>query len=347
MNKTVICLTVGVGIVCLGLPAVVVSAIFSGGGSGCLPPAVAGQATRQWDTEQTAIAKTIIDVGTSKAIPPWGLVVALATAMQESGLRNLPHLGDRNDHDSIGVFQQRPSQGWGTPEQLARPEYQAGKFFDKLVTIPGWQQLSLTQAAQAVQISAYPNAYEKWTDDALQLATQLGASTAPGWPGQCWSGCPPAASTAPGAAPIPTPAPPAPQEECSTLVRAAIWLTAWNGGPVPYSANTDPATYFNGYRRDCSGFASMALGLPGPGLNTAGLAARSQPLSKADLQPGDLLINPAPGGQGHVVIFDHWTDASMTAYIGYEQAGSGGTYHRRIPWPYYGTHQLDPYRFTK
>jgi hypothetical protein len=349
MTKTVIYLAVGAAVACLGLPAVVVSAILPGG-PGCLASALAsaGQPQRQWDTEQTAIAKTIIDVGVSNGVPHWGLVIALATAMQESGLRNLPHLGDRNDHDSIGVFQQRPSQGWGTPQQLARPEYQAGRFFDKLLNVPRWQQLPLTQAAQAVQISAYPNAYEKWTQDALHLAAQLSAGTPaiPGNPEQCWSGCPPSATStpAPAATLNATLAPPAPQGECSTLLRAETWLTAWNGGPVPYSANTDPSTYFGGYRRDCSGFASMALGLPSPGLNTAGLAARSQPLTKADLQAGDLLINPAPGGKGHVVIFDRWTDASMTAYLGYEQAGSGGTYHRRIPWPYYGTYHLDPYR---
>jgi len=82
------------------------------------------------------------------------------------------------------------------------------------------------------------------------------------------------------------------------LAWAQVWLTAWDGGPVPYLSDTDPATWFNGYRRDCSGYASMALGLPRPGLDTAGLAARSTPISKADLRGGDLLINPAPGQAG-------------------------------------------------
>jgi murein DD-endopeptidase MepM/ murein hydrolase activator NlpD len=93
--------------------------------------------------------------------------------MQESGLRNLPDLGQDNDHDSIGVFQQRPSQGWGTPEQLGDPAYQTAKFYDKLLTIAGWQGMPLTQAAQAVQQSAYPDAYAKWTEDAINLAEQL------------------------------------------------------------------------------------------------------------------------------------------------------------------------------
>jgi len=136
-------------------------------------PAVDG-----WDAEQVSHVGTIITVGNSKGVPPWGWVVAVATAMQESGLRN-PPAGDR---DSIGLFQQRPSQGWGTPEQLTDPAYQAGKFFDKLLTVEGWQQMPLTDAAQAVQRSAYPDAYQKWTGDATRLVSAavgaaLGLST--------------------------------------------------------------------------------------------------------------------------------------------------------------------------
>jgi hypothetical protein len=130
------------------------------------------------------------------------------------------------------------------------------------------------------------------------------------------------------------------------LERARTWLTAVNGGPVPYMSSTDPTTWFGGYRRDCSGYASMALGLPGPGLDTAQLAAHSTPINQADLQPGDLLINPAPGGAGHVVVFDHWTTPAMTGYVGYEQSGDGGTRHRTIPYPYFGTYPMTPYRYT-
>ena len=71
-------------------------------------------------------------------------------------MTNLPDLGSRNDHDSIGLFQQRPSAGWGTVEQLSDPAYQARKFFEKLVRITNWQLLPLTVAAQRVQISAFP-----------------------------------------------------------------------------------------------------------------------------------------------------------------------------------------------
>jgi len=130
----------------------------------------------------------------------------------------------------------------------------------------------------------------------------------------------------------------------AVLARAAMWLTAWNGGPVPYLSSTDPATWFQGCRRDCSGYASMALGLPGPGLDTSTLAARATPILKADLSAGDLLINPAPDLAGHVVIFDHWTDTTMTSYVGYEQSGDGGTHHRLIPYPYFGGYPMSPYR---
>src|SRR5262245_39639271 len=111
--------------------------------------------------EQVRDAAIIIKAGQDLKVPPRGWVIGVATALQESRLTNLPDLGANNDHDSIGLFQQRPSQGWGTPEQLADPAYQSRKFFEKLVTIPNWQNLPLTVAAQAVQVSAFPDAYAK------------------------------------------------------------------------------------------------------------------------------------------------------------------------------------------
>ena len=137
------------------------------------------QPAGQWDAEQLANARTIVSVGAERRIPARGQIIALATAMQESGLRNLAG-GDR---DSIGLFQQRPSQGWGTPVQLADPVYAAGKFYDKLVTIGGWQSMPLTDAAQAVQRSGFPDAYAKWEDDATALGQQLGAD--PGSAADC------------------------------------------------------------------------------------------------------------------------------------------------------------------
>jgi hypothetical protein len=94
-------------------------------------------------------------------------VIALATAQQESRLRNL----DYGDRDSLGLFQQRPSSGWGTAGQVQDPVYAAGAFYDHLVTVPGWESGRLTEVAQTVQRSAFPEAYEQWGEMAQKLAT--------------------------------------------------------------------------------------------------------------------------------------------------------------------------------
>jgi len=132
--------------------------------------------------EQVRNAAIIIKVGAEMNVPPRGWVIAVATALQESRLRNLGHLGPDNDHDSLGLFQQRPSQGWGTPEQIMDPEYASRKFYEKLLAVPGWQKLPLTEAAQAVQRSAYPDAYAKHEPLAATVVNLLadGAARAAG-----------------------------------------------------------------------------------------------------------------------------------------------------------------------
>ena len=119
--------------------------------------------------EQIANARTIAQVAWDRGLPERAVVIALATAMQESHLRNLDH-GDR---DSLGLFQQRPSQGWGTPEQVQDPVYAAGKFYDHLVQYPGWDTGRLTEVAQGIQRSAYPGAYQKHEAMAVELANAL------------------------------------------------------------------------------------------------------------------------------------------------------------------------------
>ena len=125
------------------------------------------------DHEQMANAATITAVGVSLGMPDRAVVVALATAMQESKLYNLPHLGAYNDHDSVGLFQQRPSQGWGTEEEVSDPRYASRQFYLALQDVPGWEEMRVTDAAQRVQRSAFPEAYERWADDAQVLATAL------------------------------------------------------------------------------------------------------------------------------------------------------------------------------
>ena len=112
-------------------------------------------------SQQVHNAAIIIQVGQRLKVPPRGWVIAIATALQESRLYNLPNLGANNDHDSLGLFQQRPSMGWGTPTQVMDPVYASTKFYQHLVKVPNWQSLPLTEAAQAVQRSAFPDAYAK------------------------------------------------------------------------------------------------------------------------------------------------------------------------------------------
>ncbi|WP_376765454.1 hypothetical protein [Streptomyces sp. KhCrAH-43] len=123
--------------------------------------------------EQAANAATISAVGTTRGLPERAVTIALATALQESALRNLDH-GDR---DSLGLFQQRPSQGWGTERQIMDPVYSAGKFYEHLVKVPGYSRLPLTEAAQRVQRSGFPQAYAKHEPDAALLAAALTGRT--------------------------------------------------------------------------------------------------------------------------------------------------------------------------
>ncbi|MGE3193684.1 MAG: LysM peptidoglycan-binding domain-containing protein [Microbacteriaceae bacterium] len=131
--------------------------------------------------EMAANAAIIIQVGRSLGVSDRGIIIALAAAMQESSLRNITY-GDR---DSVGVFQQRPSTGWGTRDALLDVAHAARLFFGGpgnpnkgktrgLLDIAGWQSMTLTQAAQKVQISAYPNAYAKWEVSAASWLAQLG-----------------------------------------------------------------------------------------------------------------------------------------------------------------------------
>ncbi|MFE7665510.1 C40 family peptidase [Streptomyces celluloflavus] len=131
----------------------------------------------QLDREQTANARMIVQIVTQKKLANRAAVVAIMTAMQESKLRNIDH-GDR---DSLGMFQQRPSQGWGTPSQLQDPVYAINAFLfgvpskgiPGLTDIPDWESMDMAQAAQAVQLSAAPRAYAQWQDMAMQLSLAL------------------------------------------------------------------------------------------------------------------------------------------------------------------------------
>ena len=108
--------------------------------------------------DQADNAALIVATAVRRGLPARAATIGLATAVQESKLRNLGY-GDDAGPDSRGLFQQRPSQGWGTEEQVTDPVYATGTFFDHLVQVPGWQDMPVTEAAQAVQRSGFPDAY--------------------------------------------------------------------------------------------------------------------------------------------------------------------------------------------
>ncbi|WP_410822292.1 M23 family metallopeptidase [Micromonospora sp. 050-3] len=141
----------------------------------------------QYGDTQVRNAAIIIKVGQDMGVPSRGWVVALATAMQESALRNLansgvpaslalPHEGVGADHDSLGLFQQRP--GWGSVAERLNPAYAARKFYEKLVTVESWQRRPLTVVAQRVQVSAYPDAYAKHEEVASRIVDALAGGAA-------------------------------------------------------------------------------------------------------------------------------------------------------------------------
>lgn len=208
-----------------------VAALPVGTSSACAP--ADGGPVADLTAEQADNARVIVAVGQQRSVPARGLLIALMTAMQESGLRNL----DYGDRDSQGLFQQRPSMGWGSPSQVRDPAYAAAAFYGGpesptenggLLDVTGWEYLPLTRAAQAVQRSAFPDAYAKWEAPARAwLAGVLGTAD------DGTAGCP-TVGTDPTTTPAGTAADPAPTVSGGVAVAAAKrWLGtpySWGGG---------------------------------------------------------------------------------------------------------------------
>ncbi len=263
-----------------------------GGAASCgIPtanPALPGQpalhtAHADWSATQVSNAATIIAVGADLEVPNRGWVIALATAMQESGLTNTPG-GDR---DSVGLFQQRPSQGWGTPQQLLDPVYSAGQFYHRLLAVPGWQKMPLSDAAQAVQHSAIPRAY---------AGSRLAAE------GRCTDH--PAQYGLPDTYTLP--------EATSPAVAIAVaWALDQLGTPYHFGGDcSDPHSGNPARQCDCSSLVQQAYRTAGITLpRTAADQSRTgTPIpDPARLQPGDLLFVPGADGTatrpGHVGLF--------------------------------------------
>ncbi|MGW3596026.1 C40 family peptidase [Streptomyces sp. NPDC005167] len=294
--------------------------------------------------EQVPNAKTIQATGVAMNIPARGQIVALATALQESGLRNLTY-GDR---DSLGLFQQRPSQGWGTANEILDPVHASTKFYEALEKVSGWQSLSVTQAAQAVQKSGFPEAYAKWEPlaTALQQAIEPllskagGTSPSPSPSGSGSTGSPPPSTAGgcttggdgtdfgtipPGAVPagyeIPADAPP----KVQTAIRWALGQLdtpyQW-GGSCTDSHGPDPMG-----RCDCSSLMQQSYKAAGVTLTrtTYTQVKEGKPVSVDALQPGDLVFTEGTAkvpehvgmvvGQGLIVNAPHSGDVVRLATL--------------------------------
>ena len=125
--------------------------------------------TVEIDLEQAENAALISAISAQRGMPARAASIALATAYQESKLYNI----DYGDRDSVGLFQQRPSQGWGTVAQLMDPVYATNAFFDALQDVDGYETMAITVAAQEVQRSAFPDAYADHEQDGRALASAL------------------------------------------------------------------------------------------------------------------------------------------------------------------------------
>jgi cell wall-associated NlpC family hydrolase len=263
-----------------------VAALFGGGTS--LTTCTTGGASGRgggYRPDQMANATTIVAVGKQMNVPQHGWVVAIAAALQESDLVNVDH-GDR---DSLGLFQERPSQGWGTPAQVMDPTYAATQFYRHLLAVPGWQQMSVNDAAQAVERSGFPQAYGPHEQAARQIVGAVAGV-------ECTTGSvSPATSGSNSCTTIQAPNP---------IALAAITY-ACNQIGLPYQwGGNGPANGDSGF--DCSGLTTAAYAAAGITLpRTAQTQYNAGPLlpSGAPLQPGDLVFYGTPRKVHHVAIY--------------------------------------------
>jgi cell wall-associated NlpC family hydrolase len=244
-----------------------------------------------WTSEQVGNAARIITVGAQLGVPVRGQVIAVATAIAESFLINLPDLGEANDHDSLGLFQQRPSQGWGTPAQVMDPVHAATAFYQHLLAVPGWQTMPLAQAAQAVQQSAAQAGYGQWEGQASIIVATLSGRVEPSG---LAAACDPATRTAPPPGfHLPPGTPPA-------VLTAIMWAFAQLGTPYSFGGDCTAAHSGDPARQcDCSSLmqqAYKAAGITLPRVTTDQVHAGTKITDPAMLLPGDLILIPGSAG---------------------------------------------------
>lgn len=257
------------GACALLLPVVFIAAAVGGlasqpaGGIGDCAPTGASAVVAGYQPDQITNATTIVAVGRQLAVPPQGWIVAIATALQESSLHNLDH----GDQDSLGLFQQRPSQGWGTPAQIMNPTYAATQFYRHLLAVPNWQQMSVNDAAQAVQHSGFPDAYAQHEQAARNIVAGLAGVA-----------CTVAGGVAKECDSI--------QASNNTALGAVLYACQQVGKPYIWGGDGDPGF-------DCSGLthaAYAAAGITLPRVAQDQYDAGPQLPASQPLQPGDLVF---------------------------------------------------------
>ncbi|MER6843515.1 C40 family peptidase [Streptomyces platensis] len=268
--------------------------ILKGGGKG--PVSVPGLDNPK---EQIPNAKTILATGVAMKVPPRRQIVALATALQESGLRNLNY-GDR---DSLGLFQQRPSQGWGTAQQVRDPVHASTKFYEALLEVSGWQSMTVAQAAQAVQASGFPDAYAKWEPLATALQKAIakdlpakGGSDKDATPGAPAGGCGTGGDGS-GFGPIPAGSVPKdykiPADAPKSVQTAIRWGLGQLGTPYQWGGHcTDSHGQDPMGRCDCSSLMQASYKAGGVSISrtTYTQVKEGKAVSVDALKPGDLLF---------------------------------------------------------
>lgn len=304
----VLCAAVAV----LGANAASTGSICSSAGLSAQRGAVAGgaldisnssQAPVNLTARQLSLARDYISVGKQFGVPRDGQIIAIMMALQESSLRvlanvnvpgslNYPHDGVGSDHDSLGTAQQRPAAGWGSVEELMDPIYNVRAFYGGpagpnqgsprgLLDIPGWQSMSKGQAAQAVQVSAFPELYARWEPEAVAIVAALDDARAP----------------APCVDTPPVPAPTAMSGDLSQIRRDILRFTqAGVGGSYVWGG-----TAFKAW--DCSGFVQWIYrqaGINLPRVEQWRVGKRTD-----NPRPGDLVVQNAQGQDnwGHVGIY--------------------------------------------
>ncbi|MBP2371983.1 C40 family peptidase [Pseudonocardia parietis] len=298
------------------LTAVVSGALPGGGcggdgGIGGGSQSIGGQ---DWNAEQTDNAATIVSRVVERGLPKRAAVIAISTVIVESRLVNVGH-GDR---DSLGLFQQRPSQGWGTPAQVLNPGAATDTFLDRLVALPGWATMAPGTAAQAVQRSAFPDRYAPQEGPAAALVDRfwvgpdnpIPAPAVPGGPNvQLASSvfaCPDQGGAGVPLAPSdidPGQVPPGFTPPTDPAQRAAVtYALAQLGKPYVWGGRGP-----DGF--DCSGLmlaAWSAAGVPIPA-GTVSQKSAGSPASTATIAPGDLVFIPgslgSPGNPRHVGMY--------------------------------------------